>query len=105
MTNPANQAQVLGLMDDKTIGAQGHLAVIDQGQLEGVRPEQSWLVAEPVADSVAASEQIKISRARGQVEILQVFPHFSVVRIYYSEREVMRGTYLRQTAQTSLRSR
>ena len=45
-------------------------------------------------------DPLSVTRARGQVEIVQVFEHYSLIRIEHSEREVMRGTFLKRAQAT-----
>lgn len=102
-----SRAKIIGLMDKRRFGEQSTIAVIDQGAEEGVDNTQTWLLAETVASAEHHSDNAAISglaKTHGQVELLQILNHVSLVRIGYTDTEVARGTELIRSAQTSLRS-
>lgn len=96
----ATQAQVLGFADEYNMGAQTHLAVMDKGSTQGVAKGQIWFLIEALSKE-KMNQSLAVSRVRGQVQVVQVFEQYSLIRIDASEREVMRGTYLKR-AQVAL---
>ncbi|MBS1174062.1 MAG: hypothetical protein H6R05_193 [Burkholderiaceae bacterium] len=101
-TVSATQSQILGLADTHSMGAQSHLAMMDKGGMEGVAKNQTWFLVDALSKEKIGNP-LSVIRARGQVEIVQVFEHYSLIRIEHSEREVMRGTYLKRATTTSSR--
>ena len=98
-TTTATQAQILALADTHSMGAQSHLAMMDKGGMQGVAKNQTWFLVDALSKEKIGNP-LSVTRARGQVEIVQVFEHYSLIRIHHSEREVMRGTFLKRAQAT-----
>jgi hypothetical protein len=98
-TTTATQAQILALADTHSMGAQSHLAMMDKGGMQGVAKNQTWFLVDALSKEKMGNP-LSVTRARGQVEIVQVFEHYSLIRIEHSEREVMRGTFLKRAQAT-----
>ena len=99
-TVAATHAQVLGFADEHNMGAQSHLAIMDKGGAQGVTKDQTWFLVDALGKE-KMGQSLVVTRARGQVQVVQVFAQYSLIRIDASEREVMRGTYLKR-AQVAL---
>ena len=95
----ATQAQIIGFADSHNMAAQSHLAMMDKGGMQGVAKNQTWFLVDALSKEKMGNP-LSVTRARGQVEIVQVFEHYSLIRIEHSEREVMRGTFLKRAQAT-----
>ena len=93
-THVATQAQIIGLADAPSMGTQSNLAIMDKGGVDGVNPNQTWFLVDVLSQE--KRDALSVTRTRGQVELVQVFERYSLIRIQRSEREVMRGMYLQR---------
>ena len=96
-TRVITQAQIIGLADAPSMGTQSNLAIMDKGGVDGVNPNQTWFLVDALSKENKGS--LSVTRTRGQVELVQVFERYSLIRIQHSEREVMRGMYLQRATQ------
>lgn len=96
-TDVVAQAQIIGLADAPSMGTQSNLAIMDKGGVDGVNPNQTWFLVDVLSQE--KRDALSVTRTRGQVELVQVFERYSLIRIQHSEREVMRGMYLQRATQ------
>lgn len=92
-------AHVLGFLTThkaQLMGAHNSIALMDQGAEHGVTPQQRWAVVETLNANGKSNELSQVSRQRAAVRIVQVLPRYSIVQIQNTEREVLRGAYLKR---------